>query len=171
MKDDELIKKKNIHLQDNEEGDTGDAGSASGGAGGQIEFRDFLTNRESARDDLLTGEEKRRLLSVHKDRHAVRVDAQKKLREERKQIKEGKVAKSFNQQGNGQQRQGEYKANPVLAAAAQFSGSVDNKVNTVPTEHIAETNNDKREELEYQYQLRNRPENTPRFNPKPQFNR
>ena len=39
---------------------------------------------EQMRDDLLTGDEKRRLLSVHENAHQAVVKKQKEMREERK---------------------------------------------------------------------------------------
>jgi hypothetical protein len=55
-----------------------------------------------------------------------------------------------------------------LSQYAQFSGT-DSKVNPLASEHESETNNEKKGELTYQYQLQNRPEyaNTPRSTPKP----
>ena len=60
----------------------------------------------------------------------------------------------------------QYRINPVLANKAQFSG-VDRQVNALPNENVAETNNEKKEELQYQYNLRHRPQyaHAPKFIP------
>ena len=155
--------------------ETGSGESGASGQSGAIEFRDFLATSQNLRDDQLSGEEKHRLLVVHKDVHELRVKKQKELRDSRKELKEGKVnLQDFRQeQGQGYAAErSQYKANPILAQSAQFSGSVDRQVNAVPTEFIAETNPEKQNELSYQYQLRHRPNYAPapQFHPKPQFN-
>ena len=152
-------------------GDT-ESGDQSGSQG-QIEFRDFLNPRDARRDDLLPADEIKRLLSVHKDRSELWIKKQKALREERKALKEGKkTLQAFRQEKYGMAgAQSPYKPNPVLAQSPQFSNHNDHQVNMVPSEQALETNQEARNELELQFQLRHRPEFTPRFNPKPHFNR
>lgn len=147
-------------------GESGTEGeSGTGGKSGQIEFRDFLATHDQTRDDQLPFEEKKRLLAVHKDTHEMRVKKQKELRDQRQAVKEGKISLQTYRQERGGQEKGNH---PILANKAQFSG-IDRKVTALPNENIAETNEDKRNELEYQYRLRYAPENAPRFHPKPQF--
>lgn len=161
--DDKFNKKKDI--QEDEEGQTGQGG---GGKSGQVEFREFIgSGAERLRDDLLPPDEKKRLLSVHQKTNEINVKKQKDVMEQRKNLKQGKVAlNTFHQGLQGAEMAGQYKANPALKDAAQFSG-IDRQVNALPTENIAETNPEKREELQYQYSLRYAPENAPRFLPKP----
>lgn len=164
--DDDKYKKYTIN---NEEEHEGSSGSSTGSASGQIEFRDFLASGQS-RDDLLSVEELNRLLSVHQDVHEFNIKKQKDLREQRKALKEGKTNLQDYRQGVGQGMHSEYRMHPALADKAQFSG-IERQVNMLPNENVAETNQANRNELELQYRLRHTPENTPRFNPKPQFNR
>ena len=87
-------------------------------------------------------------------------------------VKEGKItleAYRKNRQGYGQGGESRYKNHPMLSDKAQFSG-IDPQVNAVPNLNEAETNQDKRNELQYQYNLVFRPENAPKFNPKPIMN-
>jgi hypothetical protein len=152
------------------EGDSDERGTGtSGGQGGGIEFHDFIGTGDQVREDQLSPSELKRLLSVHQDIHEARVKKQKALREQRQAVKEGKIPLQVYRQGlAGTGMNAAYRANPILANKAQFSG-IDRQVNALPTENIAETNQEKQEELQYQYQLRFAPENAPRFNPKPQF--
>lgn len=143
-----------------------DAGSAGGGKSGAIEFKEFIKSSESLRDDLLTGEEKRRLLSLHERQHEGVVKKQKSTREERQQLKEGKVNLQQFRAGQGNGTHSQYRSHPVLSAKAQFSG-IDRQVSALPEENTADTNPEQRNELQHQYQLKYQPENTPRFNPKP----
>lgn len=153
--------KKQMHQNRQEEDESG-----SGGQSGNLEFKDFLAPSAS-RDDLLSVDEKKRLLSNHKDTHELRVKKQKELLDLRKQLKEGKI--DVNQYKQGMGRNNQYQINhPILSNKAQFSG-IDRQVNALPSENMAETNEDKRNELDYQYRLRYMPENAPRFNPKPQY--
>ena len=159
MAEEDKYKKKNGLIDD----ETGDAGK--GGKGGQIEFKDFLAEGHS-RDDLLSETEKRRLLSVHHDTHELLVKKQKELIAQRKALKAGKIPLPAYHQGLGAAMGSQYKANPVLADKAQFSG-IDRQVNQLPNDYIADTNQANRDDL----QLRYAPQNAPRFNPKPHFNR
>ena len=146
-----------------EEGDTGE-----GGQEGSIAFSDFISGGDDGRDDQLSPGEEKRLLIVHKETHEDRVKKQKSLREERKALKEGKIPLATFRQGLGAGMQSQYKVNPILANKAQFSG-IDKQIIAIPSENIAETNQENRAELENQYRLRYAPENAPRFNPKPQY--
>ena len=136
--------------------------SGQGGKSGQVEFRDFLSIGPS-RDDQLSPAEKKQLLAMHKEVHESRVKKQKTLREERASLREGK--KSYGEkQGLAGGRNTQYKAgHPILGDKAQFNGSIDE--NPLPSENNAETNDDKRDELEYQYRLRYMPDQVqaPRF--------
>lgn len=160
MSQDNYQKKTGANRNDREtEGDSGKGGK--GGKGGQVEFREFIAGGENLRDDLLPEDEKKRLLVVHKGTHEVGVKKQKNLRDERQALKEGKISlQSFREGLNRGGINAMYKANPLLADKAQFSG-VDKQVSALPDENNAETNNEKREELQYQYQLRYAPENAP----------
>lgn len=149
---------KNNYLND----DDSESGSSTGGKGGSgVEFRDFLSTGENARDDLLPEDEKRRLLIVHSDEHQIKVKKQKDLRHERDLLKSGKFTQNRGYEGSLSR----YKTNPKLNVA-QFSG-VDKQVSALPNEHLAETNQEKKEELLYQNRLQNRLEN--RFENQPKF--
>ncbi|RDI43761.1 hypothetical protein [Aquicella lusitana] len=166
--DDKYNKKTGLTGLNGSDQDTeGESGKGSGGKSGQIEFRDFLASGEHLRDDLLSSDEIRRLLSVHKDGHEDRVKLQKDKREQYKALKEGKISLAAHRQGlMGAGMSAQYKVNPILANKAQFSG-VDRQINPIPEENIAETNNEKRNELQFQYNLRHRPEyaHAPKFIP------
>ena len=138
-----------------------DAGK--GGKSGQVEFREFI-GTERMRDDLLSPSDRNRLLGVHRTLHELKVKKQKELRDQRKNLKEGKITLEAYRQGIAEKS--EFKAHPALSHQAQFSGR-DRQVNDLPNDNIAETNQEKREELQYQYSLRYRQENVPKFNPKP----
>ena len=159
-------KKKDLNTQENGESDSG-----ASGASGRVAFRNFLDGAAEVRDDLLPPEEIRRLLSVHKDVHAIEVKKQKALQDQRKAMKEGKISlQSYRQGMQGAGMHSQYKVNPILANKAQFSG-IDRQVNALPTENMAETNEAQRNELENEYRLRFAPGMTPVFHPKPQFNK
>lgn len=165
--------KKRLLNQDSDSGDSGDTGeSGKGGKGGkrgEVEFKAFISLGEKGRDDLLPPDEKRRLLSTHKDTHELRVKKQKDLIDKRHAVKEGKMPLQEYRDGlRANNPASQYKTNPVLANKAQFSG-MDRQVNSLPNENLADTNNAKRDELTYQYQLRYQPENAPKFNPRPQY--
>lgn len=155
------------HELDEAEGGSGETSeSGQGGKSGQIEFRDFLASTESVRDDLLSGDEKKRLLSVHEIVHEARVKKQKALSEQRQAVKNGKISVHDYRQGLNGGASSQYKANPALANKAQFSG-VDRQENPLPNENNADTNQEKRQELDLQYRLRYQPQNAPKFNPRP----
>lgn len=156
-------KNKSLNAADPED-ESGESGST--GQGGRIEFRDFMATTANIRDDLLPFEEKKRLLGMIKDYHELKVKDQKNKRDDYKQLKEGKVTlKDFrNGLAAAAGMSSQYKANPALANKAQFSG-IDRQVNPLATENVADTNNDKRNELTLDHRLTNKP--APAFNPKP----
>jgi hypothetical protein len=141
-----------------------ESGSGSGGKSGQIEFRDFIGTGEQ-RDDLLSYDEKKRLLTAHSTTHEGRVKKQKELRDERKQVKEGNVSKKSYGQGAAAGYTN-YPAHPVLKDKAQFSG-IDRQTTSVPNDYVADTNDENKNELENSYRLRFAPQIAPKFNPKP----
>ena len=107
---------------------------------------------------------------MHGDTHELCVKKQKVLRDQYHQLKNGQITlQTYKQEvmGASMGSSSQYQAHPALKDKPQFSG-MDNKVNTLPSENIAETNNDKRNELDYQYRLRHQPQNAQKFNPKPQ---
>jgi len=152
-------------LEDDEDESGGSTGTGTG-TSGHIEFRDFLVKPDHRRDDLLSPEEKRRLLIVHRDVNEWRVKKQKETRDIRKQLKDGKISlRNFRQGLGGGGIASGYKANPALKDKAQFSG-IDRQENMLPTENVSATNEEQRDEL--QARLENRLANTlkPGFNPK-----
>lgn len=153
---------KNDHLTDGDEEDE----SGSGGSSGQIEFVDFLNTNAERRDDLMSEQDKRHLLIMHKEVHEEKVKHQKEKIERNKDLKAGKEQRQsygFGAPGSpGGGGSFQYKENPALA---NYGKGVDNKVIGLPNENIAETNQANREEL--QNQLRNKLGMQPKFNPKP----
>ncbi|MBX3709168.1 MAG: hypothetical protein KIT56_04065 [Gammaproteobacteria bacterium] len=166
---DKYDKKQQIRYRDQpSENDHDDSENGSGGQSGKIEFRDFLATGANLRDDLLSFEEKKHLIAIHQDVHELKVKQQKEKRQQYKDLKEGKIPLKTYREGLAASGMGaQYKANPMLANKAQFSG-IDKQVNNLPTENLAETNQEKRDELlnELKYRLGYQP--TPTFNPKPQ---
>lgn len=155
------VKNKQLNKQD--EDDTG-----SSGQGGRVEFTDFITGRNQLREDQLPPNELRRLLAAHDQAHKGRVEKQKVLRDQRNDLKNGKVTLDNYRQGLASGMSSQYPAHPILSSKAQFSG-VDRQNNPVPTENQAQTNDENRNELENQYRLRHAPEIGKKFNPRPQF--
>ena len=144
-----------------------DTGTSSGGQGGGIDFVDFTSTSVHTRDDLLSPEEKKRLLSTHKDINEVKVKQQKEKRDHYKDLKNGKISLLAHRAGLAAQNIiAKFKANPILANKAQFSG-IDKTVSTLPNEALAETNEDKRNELQNELRHQLGYQNTPKFNPKP----
>jgi hypothetical protein len=151
------------YQDDAEKGDTGGEGGEggdSGQTGGHIAFHAFINSSEQ-RDDLLSGSEKSRLLATHQSWHESLVKKQKESIERRQAVKEGKLSVSEYRRGNADHP---YREHPVLSQAAQFSG-IDKQVTPLPNENEIDTNNDKKEELEYRYNLAYRPEMAMRFTP------
>jgi hypothetical protein len=145
-----------------------DESGGSSGQGGKIEFRDFVTGPGSQRDDNLPPDELKRLLASHNQTHESRVKKQKELRDQRNDLKAGKVTLQDYRQGLSSGMSSQYPAHPTLKDKAQFSG-VDRQNNPVPTENNAKTNEENRNELEHKYQLRHQPQLAQKFNPKPQM--
>lgn len=160
-------KRKKIFLEQDAVDDGTGTETGSGGKSGGIEFREFIKSSESLRDDLLTGEEKRRYLGVHERQHEGVVKKQKSLQEDRKKLKEGKVSLAAHRSGlSAASQNSKYKSHPVLSQKAQFSG-IDRQVNALPEENVADTNNENRNELQHRYELKHQPHNQPSFNPQP----
>lgn len=153
---------------DESDGAQGDGEKGSSGASGHIEFQDFLAAGLGQRDDLLSPDERKRLISVHKETHERRVQEQLNTAKERKALKEGKLSLRSFYENMREVVTAVFKTHPI-SRKAQFSGK-DRQVNEIPG-NVAETNNDKRNELQYQYNLRHRPQHThtPKFNPKPTY--
>lgn len=156
------------HVNDKELKRNDDEEGGSTGQGGRIEFTDFITGRNQLRDDQLPPDELRRLLAVHDAAHEARVQKQKVLRDQRNDLKNGKVTLDNYRQGLAAGMSSQYPAHPILSNKAQFSG-VDRQNNPVPTDNQAQTNEENRNELENQYRLRHAPEIGKKFNPRPQF--
>lgn len=152
---------KNITIPGDHPSDE-DGGS---GTGSQIQFADFITGRSGLREDQLPPDELRRILAVHDDAHEARVKKQKELRDQRKDLKEGKMTLDEYRQS---QKNSQYPPHPLLSEKAQFSG-MDKQNNPVPTDSQTQTNEGDKNELENQYRLRNAPEMGKKFNPRPQF--
>lgn len=152
-------------LQDeDDQGEQGGTGTQTGGT--EFHYVDVLST--PPRDDVLPPNEIRRLLSEHQDLHKKRVDNQKLTRKERKAIKEGRVIlNSTATYRAGLRATGGaslYKTHPI---AYKFSGMRDTKVSAFPSDNIAETNLDKKEELQNRLENQLRLRNAPKFNPKP----
>jgi hypothetical protein len=154
--------------KNNTDDTTGSDGSS--GQGGAIEFRDFVTPRSASRDDNLPPDELKRMLATHNLAHELLVKKQKETRDQRKQVKDGKVTLDNYRQGlasaNGSSN---YPPHPLLSNKAQFSG-IDKQTNPVPTEANTQTNDQNRNELENQYRLTHQPQPQmgKKFNPRPQ---
>lgn len=153
----------NLPISDDEtDGETGSS-SSGGSRSGQIEFKEFVAKTVPLREDLMPPEERKRLLIVHGQINEASVKKQKARREEYKALKEGRMdLHAFRQAGLSG---GGVKPH-FLADKRQFSGA-DKQVNPLGTEHVSETNNDKKNELHYRLELQNRPEFVPRSAPKP----
>ncbi len=167
---DEKKKIFNINTNDPEKEGGGEEGgeSGEGGKSGSIEFHDFLSTGENIRDDMLSRDEIRRLLSTHKDSNELRVKSQKDKRDDYKKLKEGKMALQVFRETHGiGAGRSAFRANPALRDKAQFSG-VDRQVNALPTENMADTNQEKKDELLNELRHRLGYAATPKFNPKPQ---
>lgn len=149
--------------QNNHTANQDDEGSS--GQGSQIKFADFITGRSGLREDQLPPDELKRILAIHDDAHEDRVKKQKELRDQRRDMKEGKIARAEQRQSQGMNNQ--YPPHPLLSEKAQFSG-VDKQNNPVPTESQTQTNEGDKNELENQYRLRHAPEIGKKFNPRPQ---
>lgn len=149
--------------------------SGSGSQGTRIQFTDFVGSGVPKRDDQLPPDEKRRLLSQHRDSHEISVKKQKDRRDHYKALKEGKASYQISQQygmtGSSIAMDNGYKSHP-LSQTVQFGSGTDNQLNPVPTEFNAQTNENDQHELTHEYQLKHQPQYAPgpTFNPKPQPN-
>jgi len=166
-KDEDKDEKKRLA---EEEGESGEGEGGISGQTGEIKFhyRDILST--DPRDDVLPEAEIRRLLIVHEAIHKERVDKQKATRKERDDIKNGRVnAKNYDGLGLRKGGGGDispYKKHPV-SNYAQFSGATDRKITGVPSDSLAETNDDIKQDLLDKLELRFQHKNVPKFNPKP----
>ncbi len=138
-----------------------------GGKAGDIEFHLFIP---ASRDDTLPPTEMARLLHKHGELHKVQVDTQKATRKEREKIKnDPKSTAGYDSLGlrNGG-TDSAYKTHP-LSNHAQFSGATDKKVTGVPSDNLAQTNENEKQELVEKLDLRfqHQHKNTPKFSPKP----
>lgn len=143
-------------------------GDDSSGQGSGIEFRDFVAGSGSKRDDQLPPDELKRILLIHSEAQEARVKKQKELRDQRKDLKAGKISLDAYRQGKQAGMSSQYPPHPALSDKAQFSG-IDQQNNPVPTENNAQTNEANRNELELQYRLRHQPQHAQKFHPKPQL--
>lgn len=140
--------------------------SGKGGKSGQVEFREFIASGENLRDDLLSDNDKKRLLSIHKDSQLDKVKKQKELRDVRQAIKDGRVPLQSYRQGMMEAAMNAgYKAHP-LSNSAQWSGR-DRQVTELPSENLADTNPKDRDELQLQFRLTHQPDlvNAPKYTP------
>jgi hypothetical protein len=163
---DEYKRKRQISPNDIAGGGSDD--SEKGGKSGQIEFHSFLSSSEGKRDDLLSGEEKRHLFIMHESVQEAAVKKQKEKRDKYDMLKKGKISLPVFRESVGSGMGSQFKNHPAFANSSQFTTSTDSQVNSVPNENAADTNLEKREELQYQYTLANRPQNAPRYSsPRP----
>lgn len=143
-------------------------GDDSSGQGSGIEFRDFMTGLGSQRDDQLPPDELKRILLIHGEAQEERVKKQKELRDQRKDLKSGKISLDAYRQEKQAGMRSQYPPHPALSNKAQFSG-IDKQNNPMPTENNAQTNEANRNELELQYRLQHQPQLAQKFHPKPQL--
>lgn len=158
-----------MNLNENYDKNHQDEDDDKGGSASGIEFHYRDASSTAQRDDMFSPEELKRLLAVHKDVHKARVDKQKVTRKERKEMKEGPVnlteRKAYTAgMGYGGEAFSKYKTHPV---AAKFSGIRDQKISAIPSENIAETNQEQKQELENKNENKLRLNYQPGFNPKP----
>jgi hypothetical protein len=149
--------------------DSDEEGGGFGGQTGEIEFHYKDAMSVANRDDLLPPNEIKRLLIVHKEMHKGVVEKQRDTRKARESIKSGKyVAPTVAQQlsGGGSGGTSPFKKHHI-SDMAQFSGT-DKQVVGIPTENAANTNDDLKEKLENNLELKNQLQNknTPKFNPR-----
>lgn len=161
-------KRKDSRVLGNEpEDDTGESGQ--GGKSGSIEFKDFLYNPESQRDDLLPVDVLKRLVTIHQSGNETRIKKQKGLLDERAKLKNGKISLVDYRKGLiGSEMKSNYKAHPAFEKSAQFH---DSQVSAVPTENIEQTNDELQNKLQNEYQKKYLPEYTPRPQSAPKLTR
>jgi len=160
-----MAKKFNDNEYQYDDEDSGE-GTQTGTSG--VEFHLDLLAGEP-RDDLLSPEQLKGLLKLHNEKHYDLVKKQKIERKERNELKEGKrsvVSNAYSGKA-GYGASSNFKSHPI-SQKAYFSG-IDKKVTGLTTENIAETNEDKKNELQERLELRNRLQyqNAPKFNPTP----
>jgi hypothetical protein len=165
-------KKWYLNAADEDEEIGGEGKGGKGGKSGEIEFRYHDIFSSEPRDDALPQVEIDRLLRTHIDLHKDRVDKQKATRKERDDIKKGKKHQTGYdalglRAGGGGGSLG-YKTHP-LSNHAQFSGAVDKKVTGVPCDSLAETNDDQKQQLLAELDLRHQHKHVPKHSntPKP----
>ncbi len=159
-------KNKNEGAESNQQEDES---GTNGGSTGEIRFHYQDPLSTPVRDDLLSPEERKRLLAAHKELHQGRVDKQRTTLKDRKLLKEkGQAAVIQARLGRGGGHgigSSPYKPHPI-SQKPQFSG-IDKQVTAIPTENMAETNEEQRNELENRYQHKLGYQHTKKFNPKP----
>lgn len=140
---------ENDYYNQDDEGEGGSTGGVSGNIG--LRYQDGLAT--ALRDDLLSPEQLKRLLAVHKEIHLDRVNNQKTTRQERKALKEGPVNLTSRVRytggsnfGHGVSGHPRFETHPL---AIKFSG-----MNIEPNENI-KTNQKSQEELQNRYENRN----------------
>lgn len=150
----------------NQRDDSEEGGSGSGGQGSGIAFRYHDAAEVAPRDDALPPSQVKHLEIVQIDRHKSVIDSQKRKREERKAIKEGKqiytnAARHGRGLGGGGGGSSPFKKHPI-SNTAQFGAGTDNTVNPIPSQNQAETNNEEkqRHENEYVHRLKYMPKPT-----------
>lgn len=157
-------KGKVVQLSDYLSQDEERGSGTAGGQGGRVEFREFI-----GRGTVSSAEEKR-LLGVHKEVNGGIVENQKRLRDQYKDLKEGKTAGHQQQGGMGSQFTSDFAQHPILSKSQQLDG-MDPAVSLNPNLHQddANPNADKKQELTLKHQLELHPEmapeNQPRYSP------
>ena len=135
-------------FEQDEKGDqSGESGeSGGGGIGGKVHFRYKDPASSLPRDDALPATEIKRLLIIQSELHKTRVDKQKQIRKERQEVKSGRkhIHRSDYSRRHGAGRYSSYKKHPI-SNKAQFSG-MDRQMSAIPSENIAETNAEQRQE-------------------------
>lgn len=161
--DDDDKKKRIVQIYPVEEHhDEEEGGDESGGKSGAIEFHEFM-GTAPLRDDLLSGEELKRLQTIHATENEVHVRKAKDEMTQRKQLKEGKISLgNFRKNTSARGTAKQYKTHPALA---NMSGR-DPKVSNDPNINNAETNEDKKKlvlNYDLRHELKQKP--TPTFIP------
>jgi hypothetical protein len=177
MNDDKQWRKKhgNHHADhraaaDGEDGsDSGDASQGGGGQAGTIAYTDFLASNENIRDDFLSNDDKKRLLSVHDQETLAHIKKQKAILDKYHDLKAGKINLAEYRQGMAYGSGGGQMIprHPILYG--KFAGIADPNMNPNPADNYdqAQANPENRLQLQEKLQLKNAPQAAPRFNPKP----
>src|SRR3990167_7225091 len=122
-----------------------DEDSGTGSVGGAIEFHDFISVNNHLREEKLPPDVIKDLQSRHKRKHEALVEKQKKERDYRHDVKEGKVTPEMHKQNKAERNSG-FPPHPTLSDKAQFSG-IDKQENQIPTNSETQTNDADRNEL------------------------